>query len=221
MLSLSDKVCLKCGGTGTLINGDICDCGASMKMDIPVILEVPTVYQVAEYSAVLVPMLLSREYGVLLEDILEVIKKKGRYDYNLLICSPPNTGKTVFAYTAYKSQYLKGLPMSNIMDLYEIKDIMVSNSYDDKDISEKNKLFTCPLLIVKVPLDLPNKFAETMSTLIERRMRKNGCTIFLYGGSIYDLYNQDKFGVLKSVVKDGSYNSLKVINYQNIEREGK
>lgn len=206
--------CLKCGGTGQQVDGSPCDCELSKKVDLPVVLEIPAVYQSAEFSAVLVPVRMPRSYGIELEDIINVVKSKGRFTHNLLICSPPNTGKTVFAFSLYRQQYTKGLPMSEIMDLIEAKELMVSNSYDDQTIRDKEKLIKCPLAVIKIPLDLPPKFAETMSTITERRVRKNGTTIFLYGGSIYDLQNQDRFGVLNNIIRDGSYNSLKVVNYQ-------
>lgn len=210
---MADK-CLKCNGTGITVDGSPCDCRASGKVDIPLVLEVPSIYQTAEFAASLVPIKMPRAYGIALEDIIDVIKSKGKYTCNLLICSPPNTGKTVFAYTVFRHQYVKGLPMSEIMDLIEAKELMTSNSYDEYTMRDKDKLITCPVAIIKIPLDLPNKFAETMSTILERRVRKNGVTIFLYGGSVYDLQNQDRFGVLKNIIRDGSYNSIKVMNYQ-------
>lgn len=215
-MSESEK-CLKCGNTGEMIDGSPCDCKASGKVNLPIALEVPGIYQDSEFAAVLVPIKMPRSYGIELEDIIDVVKKKGRYTHNLLICSPPNTAKTVFAYTLYRHQYLKGLPMPEIMDLVEAKELLMSNSYDDHVQRDKEKLINSPLAAFKVPLDLPPKFAETMSTITERRVRKNGVTIWLYGGSLYDLQNQDRFGVLKNIIRDGSYNSLKVINYQYTE----
>ena len=209
--------CLKCNGTGITVDGSPCDCRSSGAIDIPIVLEVPSIYQTAEFSASLVPIRMPRTYGMDLEDIIDVIKSKGRYNINLLICSPPNTGKTVFAYTVFRHQYVRGLPMSEIMDLIEAKELLNSISYDEQTIMNKDKLITCPVAIIKIPLDLPNKFAETMSTIVERRVRKNGVTIFLYGGSIYDLQNQDRFGVLKNIIRDGSYNSIKVMDYKYIE----
>lgn len=222
MLSLSkEDPCLDCGETGTRVDGSPCTCKASGKVDVPIVLEVPSIYQTAEFAASLVPIKMPRNYGIELEDIIDVVKSKGRYSHNVLICSPSNTGKTVFSYTIYKHQYVKGLPMPEVMDLIEARELLTSNSYDEHIQRAKDKLINSPLAIIKVPLDLPNKFAETMSTLMERIVRKNGNVIFLYGGSIFDLQNQDRFGVLKNIIRDGSYNSLKVINYQYTEpKEG-
>jgi hypothetical protein len=219
VLYLSDKKekCLKCGDTGTMVDGKDCDCRAKGKINMPIVLDVPAVYQTAEFAASLVPIKMPRNYGIELEDIIDVIKSKGRFTHNLLICSPPNTGKTVFSYTVFRHQYVKGLPMSEIMDLIEARELLMSNSYDEYTIKAKDKLITCPLAIIKIPLDLPNKFAETICTITERRVRKNGVTIFLYGGSIFDLQNQDRFGVLKNIIRDGSYNSLKVISHQYMD----
>lgn len=218
---MSKDPCLSCGDTGEKVDGSPCDCRASGKVSIPIVLEVPSIYQTAEFSASLVPIRMPRQYGIELEDIIDVIKSKGKYTHNVLICSPPNTGKTVLSYTIYRHQYVKGLPMPEIMDLVEARELLMSNSYDEHIQRAKEKLVNSPLAIIKVPLDLPNKFAETISTITERRVRKNGVSIFLYGGSLFDLQNQDRFGVLKNIIRDGSYNSLKVINYQYTEpKEG-
>lgn len=205
--------CNKCNDDGIRVDGSPCDCGASDIVNLPVVYEVPTIYQNIEFSASLVPMKMPRMYGIELEDIINVVKKKGKINYNLLICSPPNTGKTVFAYTIFRHQYIKGLSIPDIMDLIEVKEILISNSFDESTKVNKDKIINSPIAIIKIPMDVPNKFAETMSTIIERRVRKNGCTIFLYGGTLNDLQNQDRFGVLKNIIRDGSYNSLKVLSY--------
>lgn len=210
---MNKEVCLKCGGTGITVDGTPCDCRTAGKVELPIVLEVPSIYQNIEFSASLVPMNMSKQYGIDLESIVDVVKSRGSYPSNLLICSPPNTGKTVFAYTIYKYQYVKGLPMPELIDLIEARDLLYSNSYDDNITAMKSKLISSPIAIIKIPRDLPNKFADTMSSIIERRVRKNGNTIFLFGGSINDLYNQDRFNVLKSIIRDGSYNSLKVMSY--------
>lgn len=220
---MSHVKCLKCNDTGICVDGSKCDCQSHGEIALPVVLEIPAIYQSVEFSANLVPMKMDKSYGIVLQDIIEVVKSKGRYPTNLLICSPPNTGKTVFAYTIYGAQYMRGLPMCEIMDLIEAKELLLSNSYDEKIQANKDKMITCPLAIIKIPLDLPNKFAETMSTILERRVRKGGVTFYLYGGSIYDLQNQDRFGVLKNILRDGSYNSLKVLSYtsNDVKEENK
>lgn len=205
--------CLDCGGTGTKVDGSNCTCEGSGEVNIPIVMEVPPNYQTAEFSASLVPINMVHEYGIELEDIIDVVKSKGKYTHNLLICSPPNTGKTVMSYTIYRHQYLKGLPMPELMDLIEARELLLSNSYDEDTQRSKDRLINSPLAIIKVPLDLPTKFAETMSTITERRVRKKGTTIWIYGGSLFDLQNQDRFGVLNKIIRDGSYNSLKVLNY--------
>lgn len=216
---MNEEVCLKCDGTGITVDGTPCDCRENGKVELPIVLEVPSIYQNAEFSASLVPIKMPRQYGIDLEDIIDVIKSKGRLNYNALICSPPNTGKTVFAYTIYRHQYLKGLPMPEIIDLFEAKELLVSMSYNEDINKNKDKLINSPVAIIKLPLDLPNKFAETMSTLLERRVRKNGNTIFLYGGSLSDLKNQDRFNVLDNIIRDGSYSSLKIISYNYQSKE--
>jgi hypothetical protein len=212
-LSKEEK-CLKCGNTGIQVDGSKCDCKKHGEISLPIVIEIPSIYQTSDFSTEMIPIKMPRVYGIELEDIINIIKSKGRFTHNILICSPPNTGKTVFAYTIYRYQYVNGIQMPELVDLIEAKELISSNSFDEIIQKEKTKLIENSIAIIKLPLDLPNKFAETMSTILERRVRKNGNTIFLYGGSIQDLQNQDRFGVLNNIIRDGSYNSIKVINYQ-------
>lgn len=210
---MSEK-CLKCNGTGITVEGTKCDCQASMEVKIPIVLDIPLQYQDIQFEPDLVPMNMPREYGITLDDILEVIKTKGSYPSNLLICSPPNTGKTVFAYTIFRYQYLRGLKVLQLIDLIEAREILMSNGFDEDSQLNKSRLVEAPIVVIKIPLDLPNKFAETISTIIERRVRRGGITIFLYGNSSRNLLAQDKYGTLKSLIRDGSYNSVKLIEYR-------
>lgn len=211
--------CLKCGDTGITVDGNVCDCGCGIKKQETVIVEIPKNYRLNEFSATLVPVNLPIEYGTSLEEIIDVIKKTGTYTSNLLICSPPNTGKTVFAYTIYKHMYMSRLLAPSIIDLIEAREIIMSNSYYDEEMQNaKSRLISSNIAIIKIPMDLPNKFVETMSTIIERRVRRDGKTIFLSGLSIYDIKNQDKRGIFNNLLGDGSYNSLKVLNFQYNKR---
>lgn len=205
--------CLKCGGTGITVDGLPCDCREHGKVNVPLVLEIPAIYQNVEFSALLLPPDIDKSYGLELEGIIDRILKTGTYPVNLLICSPPNHGKTVFAYSVVRAQYMKGLPIPEVMDIIEAKELMFSNSYNEDTILRKDKLVKSSVAIIKLPLDLPAKFAETMSTIIERRVRNGGVTIFLYGNRVSALRAQDKYGTLSSIIRDGSYNSLKVIEY--------
>ena len=211
--------CLKCGDTGITVDGKQCDCKEHGDLNLPVVLEVPVQYQNVKFSSSLVPMNLPKEYGVELEKIVEHINTKGKYSNNLLICSPPLSGKTVFAYSIYKCQYMHSIPMSEIIDLLEAKELLYNNSYDLEFIEKKELFINCPVAVVKIPMLLPNRFAETISSIIERRIRKNGITIFLSNLKVDELYFQDKQEILKSIVRDGSYGSIKVMNYYPVKRK--
>ena len=199
-----------------MVDGTPCDCREHGEVQLPYVLDIPSVYQGVEFSANLVPMFLPRTYGVELEEIIKQIKSKGAYNLNLLLCTPPNTGKTVFAYTIYRWQYMKGIVMPPIMDLIEAKDVMIGGNFNADMMVMRDKLFNSPVAIIKIPLDVPAKFAETISTILERRVRKGGVTFFLYGNTFNNLLAQDKYSVLKHLVRDGTYNSLKLLEYTGV-----
>jgi len=79
-------------------------------------------------------------------------------------------------------------------------------------------LVKSPIAIIKVPMDVPSRFSETMVTIIDLRLRHNGRTIFLFDGSKEDLINLDRFNKFKPLLGDGSYHSLAVYSYKSEEK---
>ena len=205
--------CLKCGGSGFMCGNIPCDCGAKSPLIVPENLHVPSTYQSIRFNKELLPYGMHISYGAYMESLIKTCTSNiATFRQNILICSPPNSGKTVFAYTVIGMLFAKGVTMPELMDIMEVRNLLMSIYNVDQ---EKVKLLsTAPLAIIKLPMDLPPKFAETMSTIIERRVRHNGSTIFLYGGTKDDLLAQDTFGRLRSLLNDGSYNSIAVKSWK-------
>lgn len=206
------NVCLKCGGTGITATGDVCDCGVKMKVIIPSSLKVPLQYQNVRFDKMLLRSELQGSYGTYMERLLhDCTFNLHSFHKNILICAPPNSGKTVWTYTVCGMLYAKGVRMPEFMDIMQARSILLSYyGYSDADISS---ISNSSLAIFKIPTDLPNKFADTILALVERRVRCNGSTIFMYSGSWDDMKAQDTFNKLKYVVGDGSYNSIEVKSF--------
>lgn len=208
--------CIKCGDTGIKANGERCDCQAGNDgLELPVILDIPEQYQACYFDVSFLPKKLHDSYGSVLQGIISEIKVSKAYSKNVLICAPPNSGKSVFAYTIYRIFAQNNLPFSDIYDLNEVKKLMS----DIWDVDGKFKLLIgASLAIIKIPLDLPAKFAETICTVLDLRIRHGGKTIFLYDGSKDDLLAQDKYGRIEDILGDGSYHTVACYSYTK-ERE--
>ena len=115
----------------------------------------------------------------------------------MLICSRPNSGKTVWAYNLYSILSSKGYEIPTLRDIVEVRDIL--NSYSNKE--EVNLISTARCAVIKIPRDLQPWMFDTISYLIERRVRNDGFTIFLFGGTEEDL---------KYI---GAYNTIKIESF--------
>lgn len=203
--------CLKCGGTKYLADGTPCDnCIGEVLKEIPFIKGIPTQYQNNKFCKENLPLNCKKDYGVFMEDLLNtIIKDINFYQKNYIICSKPNSGKTVWAYTLYSLLLSKGYNVPELKDIIEIKNIF--NSYDK--VEEANLISSARCAIIKIPRDMQYWYFDTISTIIERRVRSSGFTIFLYSGSLEELKLMDKNDVLKYISGNGSYNSIKLENF--------
>ena len=211
-LEKKEAVCIKCGNTGKTAEGVLCDCGYMDQIILPPVMAVPLQYQNVIFHKSLLPKHLQGDYGKYMEGLIHNINHNLlTLHKNILVCAPPNSGKTVFAYTVYGLLFAKGFLLPKLMDLIEVR--MLLTSYYAIDYEKFDVLSSAKVAIVKIPQDLPQKWTETISTLIERRVM-NGCTtIFLFSGSIDDLKAQDRFGKWKSMIGDGYYHSIEVKNW--------
>lgn len=201
------EVCLRCGGTGITALGERCSCSAGQEESVPVCLSIPFQYQGVKFSKNLVPEWMPAAYGKFMEDLMdECTSGLTNFRKNYIICSPPNTGKTVWAYSLYSQLFSRGAAIPEVMDLMQAREVLLNFYYDDKHALEL--LSSAPVAVIKVPWDLPNKFPETISTIVERRVMAGCSTIFMFNGTKNDLVARDNFGKLTRLLGDGSYNSV-------------
>lgn len=207
-------ICLVCGGTGLKVDGTVCDCGClTHELNLPTSIKIPLQYQGVRYDRSFLKSGLRGTLGLFMERLLEdCIKNMQVFCKNYVICAAPNSGKTVWAYSLYSEMYSRGLEVVDLMDLMEVREAMLNYYYEDRD--KVILISTVKYLVIKLPLDLPNKFPETMSTVLERRVRNSGSTFFLFSGTKEDLLQQDRFGKLKSMIGDGAFNTVDVVAFQ-------
>ena len=211
--------CIKCGNTGLLADGKPCDCGAqSVRLVLPPHMKLPLQYQNIKYNKEFIRPEFKDTLGAFMERLLkEITTDLHSYFRNYIICSPANTGKTVWAYNLYSLLYSQGENMPELLDLMQVREVLVN--YYNKDDELRDKISNARIMVVRIPMDLPNKFVETISTIVDRRVRNSCSTIFIYNGSRADLYAQDNFGKLKYLEGDGSFNTLCIKSFE--ERRSK
>lgn len=204
------STCMKCGGTGLLVNGDLCpDCTDNLKT-VPIVSGIPAQYQGVAFDKKFLPEKEQGKYGTFMEELKStILNDYAFYQKNLIICSRPNSGKTVWAYNLISELLAKGYNIPTLRDITEVRNIM--NSYDNKE--EAQLLSTSRCAIIKLPMDMQPWMFDTISYVIERRVRSDGFTIFLFGGSYDDLKSIDRFGKLRYLMGTGAYNTVKVESF--------
>lgn len=202
------KSCLMCGGTGIIIGGKPCpECAKDNEKLAPIVQNVPLQYQGVKFDKSFLPEREQKTFGNFMEELLVTIETDAAFfQKNILICSRPNSGKTVWAYNLISVLSAKGYQIPMLKDITEIRNLL--NSYTDKE--EAELISTARCCIVKIPRDTMSWMFDTMSYLVERRVRSDGFTIFLYGGKMEDLKYSDKRETLKHFVGTGAYNTIKV-----------
>lgn len=205
------STCLICGGTLKTATGEPCPvCAKVEKMEVPIVAGVPVQYQGIKFDKSFLPQNLQGKYGEFMEELLTTILNDfAFYQKNMIICCRPNSGKTVWSYTLYAEAMSKGYTMPPLLDIVEVRDVL--NSYKDKDMNDLMSHARCA--IIKLPRDMQFWMFNTISYVVERRVRGGGFTIFLYGGTTEDLSQIDKDGCLNWLRGSGAYNTVKVESF--------
>lgn len=203
--------CLKCAGDGKMIDGTLCpECSGALLKKIPIVQGVPVQYQGVSFDKKFLPEKEQKYYGAFMEELLlTIVNDYAFYQKNLIICSRPNSGKTIWAYSLMAALSSKGYHIPNLKDITEVRNIL--NSYEDKE--EAVIWSTARCAIIKLPRDLQPWMFDTMSSIIERRVRSDGFTIFLFGGTKEDLQYIDKYNRLPNLLGTGAYNTIKLESF--------
>lgn len=214
------QYCGDCANKGILLDGSVCHCRVNVQSyyDRVDCLDIPEQYRNIPFNKLMLPKDLNVAYGRFLEDTHNKILQR-QYKYcNLIVCSPTNHGKTIWAYSILEGLFRAGIPTFPLMDVLELKRILIDMDLSRKQMYEVDKperMFTVPYLICKIPRIPTWEVYDTVLTLIDRRTRRDNSTIFLFEGSWHDLTNSDKKGLLVNIIGDGTYGTLKVQNWVN------
>ena len=207
---MRDTGCIHCAGTGFMIGNRPCPyCNSKDDVDIvPIYDEVPVQYQRLKFDKELLPDGMQEIYGTFMESLMkEIVENASTFQRNTMICCRPNCGKTVWAYNLYSLLKSKQIDIPPVKDILEVKEIM---SLADRQYDLCKEFSNDRFAIVKIPRQVNADMLESIQLIVERRVRNNGCTIFLYGGTKEDLKNQDHFGKLRYIAGNGSFNSVKI-----------
>lgn len=207
--------CLDCGGTGVKVDGSICQpCMAKLKSKAVSSYHgttVPMQYQGVVFDRMFLPVSLQKPYGEFMEDLANtIINDYSIYQKNLLICSRPNSGKTVWAYNLIMMLADKGHIIPTILDLMTVREHL---HYRTQDTDTRIMVEQGRCLIVRLPADMQFWMFGIMHAILERRVAHNGFTIFLYSGKYTNLELADKDGVLKSILGSGAFHSIRLEDF--------
>lgn len=203
--------CLICGGTLRTVLGEPCpNCCKDGKMLPPIVKGIPAQYQGVRFDKSFLPAEMQGKYGEYMEELLTTILSDASfYQKNLVICSRPNSGKTIWAYNLISDLASQGLEIPMLRDISEVRDIL--NSYDNKDLNRQYSEARC--VIIKLPRDMQPWMFDSISYVIERRVRNDGFTIFLFGGTEDDLKQLDRYGRLYNLKGTGAYNTVSIVSF--------
>lgn len=207
--------CDKCMNSGIDIDGNPCTCRISAKSfyDSVSCLDIPAQYRGVSFNPSLVPTDLPDSYANYLKGIHNDILAGRLPDKNILICSPINHSKSILAYSCIEVLFRNGIPTFPLYDVLEIKRMLLDFDLGKKqtyDIQEPELLLTAPLLFAKIPRITSWEVYDAITVLLDRRVRRDNTTIFIYDGYWNQLIYNDKQNLLTGLMGDGHYNTLEV-----------
>jgi hypothetical protein len=209
------KYCPKCGNTGVLIDGTPCDCRVTLDdlYDGVECLEIPEAYRGIKFSQLLLPTSLGPAYQAFMGNTYDLITSLRWKCKNAIICSPPQSGKSILAYSIIQELFRKEIDVFPIFDILEIKRIMSDLEYGRQQsmgVDNPMRLYTVPYLFAVMPQMTNFDTYDTAAMLIARRTRRGNSTILLYGGAWNQLVYNDSKKSLKGLAGNGSLTTIEV-----------
>lgn len=201
--------CLLCGGTGITAFGKPCPNCSSEAHSVTPFIEIPMQYRGLTYDQSFIPTKLQNTLGKFMTELKEeIISMPQAYQKNVLVCSRANAGKTVWAYDVYSNLKTAGLNPPKVIDIVEARNIMNGKDVEESDLISKSKI-----AIFKVPSDVAPWMFNIIQSIVERRVRNNAATIFLYSNSLENLKLSDTFNVLETLKGTGSFNTILIQDF--------
>ena len=210
-----DNYCTDCMNTGTLLDGSPCPCKFNAKSfyESVACLDIPEQYRNILFSKYLVPKDLPESYGQYLENLHEDIASCKLKHKNVCICSPVGHSKSILAYSTIERLFRQGVPTFPVYDVLEIKRIILDMDLCRKglyNVENPELLLEAPYVFIRIPRVPTWEVYDTISLILDRRVRRGNSTIFLYGGTWEHLIRGDKQDVLVNLIGPGNFNTLEV-----------
>lgn len=217
--------CPLCGNTGIDINGNPCTCRINIKSfyDRVSCLDIPEQYRGVKFNKLLVPNDIDESYANYLQTVHDDIIKMSWITKNAILCSPINHSKSILAYSCIESLFRQGVPTFPIFDVLELKRILTDLDLGKQpfyDVIEPERALTVPILFVKIPRVVSYDVYDSAALLLDRRVRRNNSTIFIFDGTWNQLIFKDKQGIISGLAGDGTFGSLIVKSYGLKETNG-
>lgn len=216
----SEYYCPKCGNTGILpITGEPCDCIYATRVWDNAIscLDVPKQYLGKKFSMKLVPGDCGESYPLYLQKLYNDITTMKLHNYNCLICSPIAHAKTVLAYSIMETLFRNNIPtfpVCTVMEIHHILHVLDTCSDEEIDnVANPKNVTKAPYIFIKIPMMLSWEVYPTILDILDRRVRRGLCTIFIYDGYWDDLIKIDKRNILLSLRGDGYFSTIDVHNF--------
>ena len=217
------EYCTICGNKGLIPETDEpCECGCLEVSEIEgeiTSLAIPEQYRDIVFNEVLVPMDLGDKYVKEIKNLYTDIVNLRLHNKNIFFGAPSRHSKTIMAYASQCKLFRKGIEVFPLFDIREIGKIMQDIDFSRKPVylegldTEPMILYTAPILIVRLVGTADWFTYETMVSLTSRRTRRGKDTIYLCDTSWEWFTENDKKGILKSLVGDGSYGTIKNISF--------
>lgn len=174
--------------------------------------EVPEQYIGLTFNPALVKQDLGLSYAPSLDTLHREITTLQLHNHNIVICSPPNHSKTVWAYSCIQHLFRQRVPICPLLDMLEIARMF-------NECSDTTDWYETPYLFAKIPTEVNQTIRSAILTLIDRRVRRGNSTFLLYEGSWGMLTYDDRFGTIKNLQGDGSFHTLDVRSYKPKEAQ--
>lgn len=213
---MGDSYCAKCGNTGELFEGGRCDCKMGTFSEFEndsVCLSVPEQYRGVMFNSILLPSSMGEGYSKFMDTIHKDIVTQKLRNKNIFLGSPPKCGKRVLAYSAIQALFRRNLPVFPVFDVLELRRIISELDMNRrvKDLDEEVdplNIYTAPYLFICIPTELSYTVFDTINLILDRRLRRDGCTIFLSPFGWNYIAEADKRSVLTNLLGDGSFGTI-------------
>lgn len=218
------KYCTECSNTGIRLDGSPCPCRMH-ESELYVgmeCLDIPETYRGLRFSETSLPPDMGTAYSSFMKNTYTQLTSMSWRCKNMIICSPPQTGKSVLAYSVIQELFRKNIPVFQVFDILEIKRIMLDVDYNKSQsmgLANPADLYTVPYLFAIMPPITNYDTFDTAAMLISRRTRRGNSTILLYEGHWNQLVCNDSKGSLKNLKGNGSLTTVEVNSWERKNKE--